>query len=170
MNVDLKMEFEKYVKVLDLKSHPEGGWFREVYRSKSVHHLQDDIFPTGRNYCTSIYFLITSGNFSAFHRIRSDETWHFYAGDPLEVIEITNAGHLKITVIGKEILNGQSFQYTVEAGSWFASRVSGKGLFSLVGCTVAPGFDFNDFELASREKLISDFPHHSSMITELTRL
>jgi len=166
----MKIEFEKYVDELGLQPHPEGGWYREVYRSNETHPFGDGDFPSGRNICTAIYFMIAKGNFSAFHKIKSDETWHFYAGDPLEVVEIDTAGNLKKTLIGNDIAKGNVFQYTVPAGAWFASRVYSGGDFSLVGCTVAPGFDFRDFEMAEREKLIGDFPSHKTTIEELTRI
>lgn len=159
------------ISVLDLKPHPEGGYYKETFRSdgkisdkSSSHH-----FPDGRHYATAIYFLIEKNNFSAFHRIKSDETWHFYDGDPLEVVEIDLSGNLMITSIGKNILQGETYQYTVKAGHWFASRVLHGGDFSFVGCTVSPGFDFNDFELAIRDELIQLYPQHREIILSLTR-
>ena len=164
------MEFEKYIETLNLQPHPEGGWYKEVYRSIEKYPYGDGNFPSERNYCTAIYFLITTGKFSAFHRIKSDETWHFYAGDALEVIEIDAGGNLKKTVIGNNISIGNKLQYTVPAGIWFGSRVSSGGVFSLVGCTVSPGFDFRDFEMAERQKLLQDFPQHKNIINDLTRI
>ncbi|MDQ3051097.1 MAG: cupin domain-containing protein [Bacteroidota bacterium] len=164
------MEAEKYIAMLELQPHPEGGWYREVYRSADQHQVVGIDFPSGRNFCTSIYFMITQGNFSAFHRIKSDETWHFYAGDPLEVIELDAAGNIKKILIGSDPGSGNFFQYTVPAGTWFASRVSNSGEFSLVGCTVAPGFDFRDFEIADRKLLLEEFPVHSEIIKQLTRI
>lgn len=158
----------EYVKLLNLKPHPEGGYYSESYRC-ARHFEGSGEFPAGRKWATAIYFLIEQGNFSAFHRIKSDETWHFYAGDPLEVIEINEFGHIKTTLVGSNIDNGMQFQYTVPAGLWFASRVYGKGNFSLVGCTVAPGFDYADFELAERDALIASFPQHRELISSLTR-
>lgn len=119
--------------------------------------------------CTSIYFLIEQGNFSAFHRIKSDETWHFYDGHALEVIEIESNGTLKKTAIGRDLKNGDHLQYTVKANTWFASRVKKGGWFSLVGCTVSPGFDFDDFEMAGRKDLMKNYPQHSQEILSLTR-
>lgn len=166
------MTVETLVKELDLLPHPEGGYFKETYRSegKIAHTCLSPDFKGDRNMATGIYFLIEKGNFSALHKIKSDETWHFYYGDALEVIEINELGKLTITQIGTNILQGETFQYTVKANTWFGSRVSGNGLFSLVGCTVYPGFDFNDFELANREDLIKLFPNHQNIITELTRV
>ena len=101
---------------------------------------------------------LEKNNFSALHKIKSEETWHFYAGDPLEVIEINEHGELKKTNIGSGLEQGELFQYTVKANTWFGSRVLSGGEFSLVGCTVAPGFDFRDFEMAKRKQLILQFP------------
>jgi predicted cupin superfamily sugar epimerase len=165
------MNVGSLVKELDLLPHPEGGYYKETYRSEgkiTQACLSPDFFGD-RNMATGIYFLIEKGNFSALHKIKSDETWHFYYGDALEVIEINEQGILTITKIGSHLLQGQTFQYTVKANTWFGSRVSANGNFSLVGCTVYPGFDFNDFELAKRDDLIKLFPKHQTIITELTR-
>jgi hypothetical protein len=162
-----QLEVPDLVEALALEPHPEGGWFREVYRSQDQFEGSGE-FPAGRNICTSIFFLITAGNFSAFHRIKSDETWHFYLGDPLEIVEITPAGALHITMLGNDVFNGELLQYTVMAGCWFASRLAGEGSYALTGCTVSPGFDFRDFELASRMRLATEFPEHGKIIGELT--
>jgi predicted cupin superfamily sugar epimerase len=166
------MTVETLVEELNLLPHPEGGYYKETYRSegKITQACLSSDFKGDRNIATGIYFLIEKGNFSALHKIKSDETWHFYYGDALEVIEISEQGNLSITQIGSNILKGETFQYTVRANTWFSSRVFGNGNFSLVGCTVYPGFDFNDFELAKRDKLIQLFPQHSQLISELTRL
>ncbi len=163
------MDSEKFITLLELQPHPEGGWYREVYRSAEQHPAKGIDFPAGRNFCTAIYFMITKGNFSAFHRIKSDETWHFYAGDALEIIEIDTAGNLKKTVVGSDVIAGNFLQYTVPAGTWFASHVFSSGKYSLVGCTVAPGFDFRDFEMASRSEMLNEFPFHHETIINFTR-
>lgn len=165
------MTIDTFVKELDLLPHPEGGFYKETYRSSLIFDQQclPAEFKGERNIATGIYFLIEKGNFSALHKIKSDETWHFYYGDALEVIEIDEHGNLKITHIGSNILEGETFQYTVKANTWFGSRVRANGKMSLVGCTVYPGFNFNDFELAGRSELIKCFPQHSKIITELTR-
>lgn len=163
---------EDLISIYELMPHPEGGYFKETYKSKATmpaigdHHH----FPNNRNIATAIYFLIEKENFSAFHRIKSDETWHFYDGDPLEVIEIDLNGNVIRTSIGRNIRKGETYQYTVKAGHWFASRVLKGGEFSFVGCTVAPGFSFNDFELAIRDELIQIYPQHREIIEELTRI
>lgn len=153
-----------------LQPHPEGGYYREVYRSAGV-------IPSGalreyegeRNYCTSIYFLITSGNFSAFHRIRQDEIWHFYAGSALHVHAIGPDGKYTCHVVGHNIERGESPQVVIPAGEWFASAVRDRDSYSFVGCTVAPGFDFRDFELAKRTELAVRFPQHQELIGRFTR-
>lgn len=159
-----------YITHLGLIPHPEGGYYRETYRSEGVvKQAALPGFKGDRNYSTSIYFLLEEKNFSAFHRIKSDEIWHFYSGDPLEVIEITPQGKLIITSLGANLKEGETFQYVVPAGHWFGSRVKKGGIFSLVGCTVAPGFDFEDFEMAERSELLRMFPQHAPVINELTR-
>ena len=156
------------IALLKLTPHPEGGWYRETFRSEHRFEGTGE-FPQGRNFFTSIYFLISSDNFSALHRIQSDESWHFYDGDPLEVIEITVSGELKYITLGKDLTAGQMFQYTVPAGSWFGSRVLKGGTYSLVGCTVAPGFDFRDFEMGDRQSLSAAYPEHVQVINQMTR-
>ncbi len=154
------MNAQHYIKILELLPHPEGGYYKETYRSEETMEL----IHGKRNYNTAIYFLLEEGNYSAFHKIKSDELWHFYSGDVLEVIEITKDGGLKTTELGPD-----NFQYCVPAGNWFGSRVKKGGAFSLVGCTVSPGFDFADFEMAEREALLKEFSEHASIIRELTR-
>lgn len=161
------MNVNDYIKNLQLLPHPEGGYYKETYRSEATTNFEG--FNGKRNYSTGIYFLIEKANFSALHRIKSDEMWHFYAGDALEVIELTPEGKLIITQVGSNLQNEEVFQYTVKAGHWFGSRVKKGGEFSLVGCTVAPGFDFADFEMADRKILTKLFPEHQKIITELTR-
>lgn len=167
----MSLTVKDYIKQLDLLPHPEGGFYRETYRSVEV--IPQNGLPQGfssaRNFATAIYFLIERNNFSALHKIKSDETWHFYAGNPLEVVEITEEGKLKKTLVGSNIGLGEVFQYTVRANTWFGSRVKVGGAFSLVGCTVSPGFDFNDFEMASREQLVTKYPDLESTIVQLTR-
>ncbi len=170
-NAIQKLSAQQLVNELGLLPHPEGGYYKETYRSEAQIAL--NALPSGfkgdRSISTAIYFLIEKQNFSALHKIKSDETWHFYSGDALEVIELNDLGELKKTVVGSDLSNGELFQYTVKANVWFGSRVKSGGEFSLVGCTVAPGFDFEDFEMASREKLSLQFPHHKRIIEELTR-
>jgi predicted cupin superfamily sugar epimerase len=153
---------------LGMQAHPEGGAFVETYRSNTNVRNQD-LFE--RPASTGIYFLLGTGEFSAFHRIKSDEMWHFYSGDPLMIFEISEDGQWKETIVGSNWREGQLFQYVVPAGAWFASQpLKGTFGYSLVGCTVAPGFDFADFELASCSRLIQEFPQHEKLIRPLTRI
>lgn len=157
-----------WIEKLGLESHVEGGAFKEVYRSSLLLHNLPATFKGSRNASTSIYFLLQQGQFSAFHRIAADEGWHFYEGSSLMVYEIEENGTLTIHRLGRDFENGEQFQTTIKAGSWFASRVEGEG-FALVGCTVAPGFDFADFELADYNTLAGVYPQHQNLIRELTR-
>lgn len=159
-----------YISYLNMVHHIEGGAFSEVYRSALK--LPQQVLTTGhngeRNAMTHIYFLLQDGEFSAFHRIASDELWHFYDGDPLDVFEILPGGELIIHRLGRG--EGCALFCATAAGSWFGSRVAAGSSFSLVGCTVAPGFDFADFELAERQPLQQQYPQHSQLIEEMTRL
>lgn len=165
-------EFEEIVNILDMQPHPEGGFFKETYRSKGFIREKDlnDHINEKRNYCTGIYFLLTSDSFSAFHRINQDEMWHFYKGSPLKLHIISEKGNYSNVIVGNNLEKGEVPQFTVNARDWFASEVVDNGDYTLVGCTVSPGFDFRDFELANRETLISKFPQHSEIITKLTRV
>jgi predicted cupin superfamily sugar epimerase len=155
-----------YIEHLQLEQHPEGGYFKETYRDK-----ENVINRNGetRSASTGIYFLITSDFYSAFHKIESDEMWHYHDGAALAVYMITASGELEILKIGKDIENGEQLQGVVPAGCWFASKVAVPDAYSLVGCTVAPGFDFKDFILADREALTQEYPAHTAIIKELTR-
>lgn len=155
-----------WVHHLDLKPHPEGGFFKETYRSSIEEEFSG--FLGKRSLSTGIYFLLEKGNFSAFHRIRSDEMWHFYAGDPLIVHMIDSGGKYHKQLIGPKLDEGQVLQFVVPAGVWFASEVEGRGEYSLVGCTVSPGFDFSDFELADKN-FETKFPKHRNLIQKLVR-
>ena len=162
---------QTYVQALQLLPHPEGGFYKETYRSQQCLTVArpGDGALAARNASTGIYFLLEQGNFSAFHKILSDEMWHFYAGQALEVLALADDGELCCTRLGPDIGRGEVFQHVVPANTWFASRVVAGGHFALVGCTVAPGFDFADFCLADRAALLAEFPQHRQTITELTR-
>lgn len=160
---------EYWIEKLGLESHVEGGAFKEVYRSPLVLNNLPATFKGDRNAYTAIYFLLKNGDFSAFHRIASDEGWHFYEGTSLTVYEIEENGNLITHQLGRDIENGQSFQTTIKAGSWFGSRCDDENSYALVGCTVAPGFDFADLELADCEILSTQYPQHEKLIKELTR-
>lgn len=159
------------IQQFQLLPHPEGGWYKETYKSTELiaANALPQRFSGGRAFSTAIYFLLERGNFSAFHRIKSDECWHFYAGGPLEVFILTSDGQLTIISLGNAIEEGQQFQYVVPANCWFASRPARESSFSFVGCTVAPGFDFADFEMATAEILSAEYPDYSELIMSLCR-
>lgn len=160
-----------WIEALDLARHPEGGWFRETYRSPET--LPADALPArfggGRSMSTAICFLLEGNDFSALHRIKSDELWHFYAGSPLAVHVIGGEGAYRMITLGSDPDRGEVFQAAVEAGSWFGASLSNAQSYALVGCTVAPGFDFADFEMGERERLCAEYPGHREIIERLTR-
>ena len=159
-----------WIEKLCLQKHPEGGYYKEAYRSdESISHLSlPSRFKEDRCISTAIYFLLENDNFSAFHRIKSDEIWHFYKGSSLTLYIITEDGCLTKLQLGDNPLNGEDFQITVPCNSWFAAHVNAKKSFTLLGCTVAPGFDFNDFELADCKNLCKEYPQYESIIKEFT--
>ena len=148
--------------------HPEGGAFVETYRSALTIDCSDNGIQGRRNLATNIYFLLKSEGFSAFHRIKSDEVWHFYTGHPVMILEIDEEGQLQKHLLGSNPDNNETFQHVVKAGRWFAAKVMTERSYSLVGCTVSPGFDFHDFELGDRASLINLYPKHTAIITQFT--
>lgn len=164
------IQIKELVAKFNLEPHPEGGYFKETYRSNGTIRNEDlhSAIIGNRNYCTGIYFLLTSGNFSAFHKINQDEMWHFYLGTTLKLHMISPEGKYSFVLIGNDILNNEVPQFTVPAHHWFAAEVVSKASFAFTGCTVAPGFDFRDFVLPKRDELISLFPEHKEIITQLT--
>jgi hypothetical protein len=154
-----------------LEAHPEGGYYRQTYRADLV--LAKESLPEGftgaRAASTAIYFLLQGEQFSAFHRLRSDEVWHFYVGAALVVHVIDEGGRYSEVYLGSDAEAGEVLQAVVKAGCWFGSRVRDGTGFALVGCTVAPGFDFQDFEMARREQLVREYPEYRGVIEGLTR-
>lgn len=162
---------EKIIQLLDLKPHPEGGFYKETYRSEGF--ISQNALPSGytgnRSYATGIYFMLTAGTFSAFHKIHQDEMWHFYDGSAIELHMISEDGTHSCVHIGRNLENNEHLQYVVPGGVWFASRVISGAEFALLGCTVSPGFDFADFELPNTSEMTAMFPQHETIIRELTR-
>jgi predicted cupin superfamily sugar epimerase len=166
------MDIEKLKRMLDLKPLPgEGGFYAESYRS--TERLARERLPqryTGeRSFGTAIYFLLTPDTFSALHRLASDEVYHFYLGDPVELLCLREDGSGEIFTIGTDLGVGMRPQVAVPRGAWQGSRLRPGGKFALLGTTVAPGFEFADFELASREVLSQRYPDFAEMILKLTR-
>jgi uncharacterized protein len=155
---------------LRLELHPEGGWYRQTYRAplilphSALHGHNGD-----RAASTAIYFLLAGNQFSALHRLRSDEVWHFYAGSTLIVHVIDPDGRYSELLLGSDPTCGEDFQAVVPAGCWFGSSLHQPNTWALVGCTVAPGFDFADFEMARRKALTAQYPQHRNIIERLTR-
>ena len=168
---DTTLTLEQVVELLELEAHPEGGYFRQVYLAdQRVDHpgIPPDL-PRERATATAIYFLLGPGEFSAFHRIRwTDEVWHFYAGAPVEQHVIHPDGRYERWILGGDLQSAPPLA-VVPAGALQAARVVPGGEWSLVGCTVAPGFDYADFELPTAAELIAAYPRHEAIIRELTR-
>lgn len=160
-----------FIDYLNLLPHPEGGYFKETYRAPES--IPAGALPnscTGaRSFSTAIYYLLQQGEFSAFHRIQSDECWHFYAGQTLLIHIIYPDEQYACVKLGTNIDAGETFQFVVPATSWFASEPAIGSAFALVGCTVAPGFDFEDFEMADKAALKAAYPGHAEVIERLCK-
>jgi predicted cupin superfamily sugar epimerase len=165
---------QNLIETYHLQPHPEGGFFTETYRSSGI--IPKGILPQpyqgARHYATAIYFLLPQEAKSNLHRLQSDETWHFYLGSTLKIIQLSPDGKLETIQLGSRIANGDIFQHTVPGGYWFGAypdpTMASEQAFSFVGCTVSPGFDFSDFMLADRKELLTQFPHASKEIEYLT--
>lgn len=159
-----------WIDALAMTRHPEGGWFAETYRATEL--IPEAGLPRrfcgARVFATAIHFLLSQGDVSMLHRIAADEVWHFYAGAPLSVHVIHPDGHYQELLLGGVPEQGERFQAVVPAGCWFGAE--SRGAYSLVGCTVAPGFEFADFELGRRADLLGRYPRHEALIRRLTRV
>lgn len=159
-----------WINALEMLPHPEGGYYKETYRSNeniSFDKLTNR-YDGQRSFGTSIYFLLTINDRSHFHRLKSDEIWHYHQGGLVKIHMISSSGELISKDLGTEIEVGQQLQVVIPKGTWFAAEVI-HGDFILVGCTVAPGFAFEDFELANRNQLSADFPQHQTLIEQFTK-
>lgn len=152
----------------------EGGYFRETYRASLM--IPAEALPAERGYAgprscaTAIYYLLTPDAFSALHRVRSDEVFHFYAGDPVEMLQLGPGDAGRVVTLGNDLIAEHMPQVVVPAGVWQGCRLAAGGRWALMGCTVAPGFDYADFELAKRDELTARFADYAARIAELTRL
>lgn len=162
---------QHWIETLDLVPHPEGGFFRETYRAPE--NLSAAILPARyageRSFSSAIYFLIPGGGFSAFHRLASDEVWHFYDGSAVRLHLLCDAHGYRCILLGVLSEEGQRPQCVVPSGTWIAAEPVDASSYVLVGCTVAPGFEFADFELAGAEALAARHPAHSEVIHRLCR-
>lgn len=160
-----------YIDKLKLQKHPEGGYFNEIYRSGEIFEVSvlPERYMGDRAFSTSIYFLLNGKDISAFHKLQSDEIWHFYDGSPVRICIITPEHTLEERILGYNLDNSEALQTVINKHSWFGAELVVKSSFCLVGCTVSPGFDFQDFEMAKREQLLKEFPEFSSTILRLTK-
>lgn len=151
-----------------LIKHPEGGYYRETYRSDGVmpHSALPEEFSGSRHFSTAIVFLLEKGQYSHLHRIHSDEIWHFYLGGPLRLAMVYPDGEMEEIILGQDIEAGQHLQYVVASGVWFGATPCEGSEFSFVGCTVSPGFDFADFEMGEKQALKKAWPKAQSCIEE----
>jgi predicted cupin superfamily sugar epimerase len=168
MGTDL-VHAEYWIDRLGLIAHPEGGFYKETYRSAENIHVcgLPARFDSPRSFSTAIYFLLRSQDKSLFHRIKSDELWHFHFGSSLNIY-LLHEDEISIFKLGSNIDDGESLQVTIPGNCWFGAIVSKVNSYTLASCTVAPGFDFKDFQIGQREQLIRDFPLHNDIITKLT--
>ena len=157
-----------YIQKLQLRKHPEGGYYKEIYRAGEMFFIDAPPKHLKRNVSTSIYFLLAGAQVSKFHRLKSDELWHFYDGTAVKVYMIDEKGKLTETVLGRKTENGEVFQAVIKKNTWFAAEVVNKKSFSLIGCTVSPGFDFSDFEMADRTALIQQYLKQKDLILKFT--
>ena len=167
----MNVSASKWIERLNLAPHPEGGYYREIYRSNETIPAAalPARFGADRSCCTSIYYLLERGNFSAFHRMKQDEIWHLYSGGPLMLYRL-NADKTCTTIrMACDLTDDSVPQAIVPGGCWFGAEPSGQAEFALVGCTVSPGFDFADFELARAESLVEEYPSCRALIHRLTR-
>lgn len=162
---------QHWIDQLNLQPHPEGGFFRQTYQAPSLipQSALPAAFGGARNASTAIYFLLAGQEFSALHRLAADEVWHFYTGSALLIHIIDPDGSYRIIRLGQNTDAGEQFQCVVPAGHWFGSCLENPDGYALLGCTVAPGFDFADFEMGSRDELLAQYPMHREMIVMLTR-
>lgn len=155
---------------LELEPHPEGGYFKEIYRSEDIikKSALKDRFGGDRVYYTSIYFLITSDNHSKFHKVMADELWHFLYGSPIKMHFIDKHGRDYIVNLGIDLENGEQPTFAVPHETWMAAEVTEKDSYALVGCTTAPGFEFDDFVMADKKDLIKKYPELKDIINKFT--
>jgi hypothetical protein len=164
------MTVRALVRALGLRPHPEGGFYRETWRSagRIPRHALPRRYGGGRRFATSILFLLPAGSVSRWHRVRSDETWYHQLGGSLELVEIARGGRWRRTVLGPCPARGHRFQHTVPGGTWFAARPLPGTAFTLAGCAVAPGFEFADFELGDARRMAARQPRLATRIHRFT--
>lgn len=160
-----------YIDKLGLEKHPEGGWFREIYRSAEIYFSDTlpDRYTGDRNFSTTIYFLLEGEQVSVFHKLKSDEIWHHIDGGPVRIYILDRSGKLSEILLGKNIDAGEMLHAVIKSGDLFAAEAAEKDSFTLVSCSVSPGFEYDDFSIAERTSLLEEFPVHREIILKLTR-
>lgn len=166
-----ELSVEELIESLKLQPHPEGGFYREIYRAdEAVDAVAlPSRYGAARCSSTSIYYLLTADTFSTMHTVKSDEMLHFYMGDPVEQLRLFPDGRSEVVILGQNIRSGQHIQSLAPRAVWQGSRLVPGGKYALLGCTVAPGFDFADYEEGECTPLTKAFPQHASLIYALTR-
>ncbi len=160
---------EYWIRKLDLIKHPEGGYFGESYRCPETVHLKSGSSVLERQLASSIYFLLPEREVSCFHRLRYDEIWYFHDGSPLTIYMIDGKGELHQQKLGLDIAEGELPQIVVPRGCIFGAAVCRDDSYTLMGCVVSPGFDYQDFELLSRDVLMKEYPQYREIIWKLTK-
>jgi predicted cupin superfamily sugar epimerase len=165
------MDAETIIRQLGLQPHPEGGFYRETYRSGETIAAAalPPRYDMDRSFSTAIYYLLTPDSFSSLHRLQSDELFHFHLGDAVTVLQLHDDGHGETIGLGHDILAGQQLQVVVPRGVWQGMFLNDGGRFALLSTTVAPGFDFDDFEVGTRDALVREYAGHAALIERLTR-
>jgi len=159
-------------KILGLKPHPrEGGWYVRTYEAEEF--VAPEVFADGRyagarRTGTAIYYLLEPDTFSEMHRLRTDEVFHFYAGDAVQMLQLREGGNGAMVVIGNDLMRGERPQLVVERGVWQGSRLAEGGRWALLGCTVSPGFEFEDYDAGDRAELCAAWPEFVEEIIALT--
>ncbi len=163
----MKNHSPKYwIKNLDLKKHPEGGYFKEIYRSDKKIKIDKEI----RTYYTSIYYLLEGNDFSSFHKIKCDEIWNFFTGSSITLYLIDDkTNQIQKKILGPNFEHKNYFQILVPANTWFAAKVNDAKSYSLVGCIVSPGFEFYDFVIGQRNELEINYPSLKNWIRKFTK-
>lgn len=159
------MDASKLIQELNLQPHPEGGYYKETYRGE--HRIKLDNGKE-RDSSTAIYYMLTNEDKSHFHKVLSDEIWLFHQGETIIIYEIDQHGELVTHLLGIHFDNGETPQIVIPKGNWFAAQIDSKTGFSLVSCIVAPGFEFEDFILANKQELLSQYPKYHDIISEMS--